>query len=305
MIPLRQHVASLVAIFLALAVGIALGGGLLAGDDGEDGDRDDGTAATTTSTPTTVSESHSEFADAFAAEAATRLYGDGLQGHAAAIVALPGAESAQVKALQAQIVAAGGAITGTFTVGDPMVDPTQKTLVDTSSAELTTQLADVRVEAAAPAYERMGQLVGLAVATTQISSVRADPAAVAVRETLGDAQLLTSPADVRNAPLVLVVLPPGGSGAPSSLASRAVVSGLVAGIAHNAAGVVVVGDEDSADEGDLAGLRETELVGPISTVDGMETTIGQVTAVLAMEAVIAGTTGSFGASGSDGAVALP
>ena len=43
----------------------------------------------------------------------------------------------------------------------------------------------------------------------------------------------------------------------------------------------MVGDEDSADGGELAALRESELVGPISTVDGMETTIGQVTAVLA------------------------
>ena len=46
--------------------------------------------------------------------------------------------------------------------------------------------------------------------------------------------------------------------------------------------MVVVGDEDSADGGELAALRESELTGPISTVDGIETTIGQVTAVLAM-----------------------
>jgi len=38
--------------------------------------------------------------------------------------------------------------------------------------------------------------------------------------------------------------------------------------------------------------------------NGVETTIGQVTAVLALEAVIAGTTGSYGASGSDGVVPL-
>jgi hypothetical protein len=81
--------------------------------------------------------------------------------------------------------------------------------------------------------------------------------------------------------------------------------GPVSGIGHNAAGVVVVGDGDSADDGELAALRESELTGPISTVDGMETTIGQVTAVLAMQAVISGTTGSYGASGSDGVVPLP
>ena len=93
----------------------------------------------------------------------------------------------------------------------------------------------------------MGQLLGVAMATTQASSVRADLAAVSVRESLAGAELLTSPADVRNAPLVLIVLPPGQEGAESSLATRTVLSGLVSGIGHNAAGVVVVGDEDSAD----------------------------------------------------------
>ena len=150
----------------------------------------------------------------------------------------------------------------------------------------------------------MGQLLGVAMSTTQASSVRADLAAVSVRESLAGAELLTSPADVRNAPLVLIVLPPGEEGAESSLATRTILSGLVSGIGHNAAGVVVVGDEDSADDGELAALRESELTGPISTVDGIETTIGQVTAVLAMQAVISGTTGSYGASGSDGVVPL-
>jgi hypothetical protein len=141
-------------------------------------------------------------------------------------------------------------------------------------------------------------------ATTQPSSVRADLAAVAVRESLGAAELLTSPQDVRNAPLVLVVLPPGQQGAAASLATRTILSGVVSGVGHNSAGVVVVGDADSAADGELASLRESDLTGPISTVDGIETTIGQVTAVLAMEATITGTTGSYGASGSDGVVPL-
>jgi hypothetical protein len=302
-ISLRQHVASLVAVFLALAVGIALGGGPLAGDD----DGDDATTTTTPTTkgPTTPSDSVAEFADAFAGEGAARLYGGGLAGHAAAILALPGAETAQVKALQVQIIAAGGAITGTYDAGDKLVDAGEQSLVDTLGSQLATQLVDPRVEATAPTYERMGQLLGLAMATIQASSVRADLAAVSVRESLAGAELLTSPVDVRSAPLVLVVLPPGREGAESSLATRNILSGLVSGIAHNAAGVVVVGDEESADAGELAALRESELTGAISTVDGIETTIGQVTAVLAMEAVVAGTAGSFGASGSDGVVPLP
>jgi hypothetical protein len=299
-ISLRQHVASLVAVFLALAVGIALGGGPLADDDG-----DDHPTTTTTANPAPTSDNLSEFADAFAGEGAARLYAGGLNGHAAAILAMPGAETAQVKALQEQIIAAGGAITGTFTAGYKLVDAAEKSLIDSAGSQLAAQLVDPRVETTAPSYELMGQLLGVALSTTQASSVRADLAAVSVRESLAGTELLTSPEDVRNAPLVLIVLPPGEEGAESSLARRTILSGLVSGIGHNAAAVVVVGDGDSAANGELAALRGIDLTGPISTVDGMETTIGQVTAVLAMQAVISGTTGSYGASGSDGVVPLP
>jgi hypothetical protein len=304
-ISLRQHVASLVAVFLALAVGIALGGGPLASGDDDDqqgsGERD---TAAPAADPTPAPDDRSGFADVFADEGAGRLYANGLDGHATAILAMPGADPAHLEALQSQIAVAGGAITGTYTVGDTLFDPAATSPIDDLTTLLIAQLVDPRVDSSAPTYERLGQLVGIAMATTEASSVRADLAAVAVRESLAGPELLTSPADVRNAPLVLVVLPPGAEGATSSLASRTILTGLTSGIAHNAAGVVVVGDETSAEDGELAALREGELTGTVSTVDGIETTIGQVTAVLALEAAIAGTSGSFGASGSDGAVPL-
>lgn len=301
MIPLRQHVASLVAVFLALAVGIALGGGPLASSDepaegGPATDRDD--------QPTPAADDGAAYADAFAGEGAARLYADGLNGHAAAVLAMPGADQATVKALQGQIVAAGGAITGTYSVGARLVDPAEKDSIDQVSAALVTQLGDPRVDPFVSTYERMGALLALAMATTEPTSTRADLAAVAVREALSDAELLQSPDDVRNAPLVLVVLPPGEDGAESSLATRTILAGLVGGIGSLSAGEVVVGDADSAEGGELAALRDGELVGPISTVDGVETTIGQVTTVLAMIAVVSGTAGSYGASGADGVVPL-
>jgi hypothetical protein len=304
-IPLRQHVTALVAVFLALAVGLALGGGLLAqGDDDKDANDDAGAPSPATPSRSAAPDvSHDgDYADAFAAEGAARLYAAGLDGHAVAILSMPGAETSVVKALQGQVLAAGGGVTATFTAGEKLVDADQRELVDTLGSQLTTQLGDPRIDPSAPTYERLGQLLGLALATNQAASVRADLAAVSIRESLGDAGLLTSPAEGRCAPLVLVVLPPGRAGADP--ADRTILAGLVSGAAHNAAGVVVVGDEASADGGDLAALRESDLTGPVSTVDGVATTIGQVTAVLAMEGIFAGTTGAFGALGSDGVVPL-
>jgi hypothetical protein len=306
MITLRQHVASLVAVFLALAVGIVLGGGPLAGDDdGDGGDQGgSGSAAAAGGDRPAGSEQDTTYAEAFAAAGAARLYANGLDTHATAILALPGTDDAQVEALQAQIEAAGGSVTGTYTVGDDLLDPAQRDEVESTTSQLATSLADPRVPTTAWGYDTVGTLLALAMSTTQPSSVRADLAAVTVRTALTDAGLLQSPTDVRNAPLVLVVLPPGDADAGSSLAARTVLSGVVNGLAAQSAGVVVVGDTDSADDGELAALRDSELADRISTVDGVDTTIGQVTSVLAMIAVINGTSGAFGASGADGAVPL-
>jgi hypothetical protein len=301
MISLRQHVASLVAVFLALAVGIALGGGPLTNTDDEPKDHSDTSAS---EQPEEHSDIAAAYADAFAAAGASRLYAGGLDGHAVAVLAMPGAQPAQIKALTAQVVAAGGPVTGTFTAGEALVEPGQRSLVETLGSQLMTQLADPRVDPAATTYDRIGQLVGLAMATDQVSSVGADPAAVTIRQALAGAGLLTSPDDVRNAPLILVVLPPGSEGASDSLATKAILSELVTGLGSNAAGVVVAGDDQSAADGELAALRSGELVGAVSTVDGIETTIGQVTTVLALMSVLSGTGGSYGASGSDGPVPL-
>jgi hypothetical protein len=307
MISVRQHVTSLVAVFLALAVGLALGGGLLGGTDSRDDDLSAGSPPATEPSPVGDDDAAARpdaFAEAFAGAGAARLYANGLDTHATAILAMPGADEAQVKELQAQIGAAGGSVTGTYAVGEALVDPAERDTIESVGGDLATQLADPRIDPAATSYDRMGILLALAMGTTQPSSVRADLAAVTIREALASAQLLTSPADVRNAPVVLVVLPPGDEGTSDSLAARTMLSGLVNGLGTNVAGVVVVGDSASAEDGELAALRGGEVVGPVSTVDGVDTTIGEVTAVLAMTAIFAGTFGSYGASGSDGAVPL-
>src|SRR3978361_2005426 len=128
MISLRQHIASLIAIFLALAVGIALGGGPFAHGD------DDDTKSSTTTTPATTSGGPStaaatdaeairqaEFAQKFDEQGAVRIDATGLTGHAVCVLALPGADATQIKAINGQVIEAGGSLSGTFTVGQGLV----------------------------------------------------------------------------------------------------------------------------------------------------------------------------------------
>ena len=287
MISYRHHIVSLVAVFLALAVGVALGGGPLS----ELG-RDD-TPASATTRQDRAETATASFAEEFAAAGAARLYGGGLRDHAVSVVTMPGASGDVVSALGAQVEAAGGEVTGTYDVLPALTDPAEKSLVDTLGSQLMTQLGSGAVTADASTYVRLGQLLGLAVAAGDLPSQDA----TSVRQSLAGAELLTSPEGAARAPLVLVVL--------GRTTNPAILSGLVGGLAAKATGVVVAGDATSAKgRGDLAQLRSTPAGDEVATVDGTDSTVGQVTAVLALIRSISVQGGSFGASGSDGPVPL-
>ena len=65
--------------------------------------------------------------------------------------------------------------------------------------------------------------------------------------------------------------------------------------------MVVAGDAASGTDGALHGLRAEPVADEVATVDGADSAVGQVTAVLALARSLKVQGGSFGASGSDGA----
>jgi Copper transport outer membrane protein, MctB len=303
MIRLRRHVVAVVAALFALAVGIALGGGPLSyipeddtvaadssprSGDAEEPSSDDPEAA-------------AELGDAFAEATAARLYDGALDGHPTAILVMPGAEEDLVDAMADQVAAAGGGLSGVFEVGERATDLGETSLVDTLGSQLMTQLDDSRIDPAASTYVRFGQLIGLAMSTPGKGGLHTDDEAETIRRSLAAAELLTAPQDARLAPLVLVVLPPGAA----ELEDSAVLSGIVTGVSANAAGVVVLGDTASGEDGQLAALREdADVTATVATVDGTDRTLGRVTATLALIGSLEGSVGSYGASGSDGVVPI-
>ncbi|GAB3262182.1 copper transporter [Nocardioides dilutus] len=313
MIGLRRHVLAVVAALFALAVGIALGGGPLSYVP--DDDTPQTTARDEPPPDTEESESTDDeapppaeggFADAFAAAAAARLYDSALRGHPTVIVAMPGVPPGLVDTMVTQVAAAGGGLTGVFEITAQTVDRGETSLVDSLGSQLMTQLGDTRIDPAASTYVRLGQLVSLAVATPVKDGRRADAPAETVRASLSAGGLLTGPADARLAPLVMVLLPAGGDPVPEeALAEAAIYQGLTTGLRVDAAGVVLLGDTRSGEAGLLTELRRDELVtSTIATVDGGDTVIGQVTAMLALIDSLDGSVGAYGASGSDGAVPI-
>lgn len=287
MISYRHHVVSLVAVFLALAVGVVLGGGPLSeiGRDGEAASAQPARAART-------AERTADFGDDFATASAKALYGERLAGRGLSILTMPGADGEMVSGLAAQFQGAGGKVVGTYDLQPVLANASEKSLVDTLGSQLMTQLGEGAVSSDASTYDRIGQLIGLAVSGTDLPQEKAD----SIRQSLAGAQLMNSPGEAVRSSLVLVVL--------GDDTDDAILSGVLSGLAAKATGVVVAGDTRSGTDGELRGLRSQPVADEVATVDGAEAPLGQVTTVLALARSLDVQGGSFGASGSDGAVPL-
>lgn len=280
----RRHLVGAVLLVLALAVGIALGGGPLSHES----------LLPTTSPPKpapTDTTKPGASADDVAAAAAPALYGARLEGRTVALVSTPGVEGDTLQALTQGVEAANGSVTARWVADRELVSAAEKALVDTLGSQLLDQLDGRGADAEASAYERMGQLIGTAVASGKPAGAIPGPDALTIRQSLAGAGLLSHDGgQPRQAPLVLLVL--------DDDLDDYVVEGLVTGLAVRAAGVVVAAPTRV---GDLAVLDE---LGTATTVDGVTGATGQLAAVLALSRVEENPGGSFGASGSDGVLPL-
>ncbi len=288
---LRRQVIPFVVVAMALAVGIALGAGPLS-DLGSSPPK----AAAEPQPPQAdpAAEERAAYADAFAGSVAQNLYAGRLHGHPVALVTLPGADDDVAEALTEQVRAAGTRVIGTYGLRRTMVDAGQKTLVDTLGIQLVTQLGSEVVTADATTYDRIGQLLGRAIAMTGKGSALDQAKVSSLRASLHGAGLLALPeGEPGLAPLVLVVT--------GKDVEQPVLDGLVAGLAGVAKGVVVAGP---AHDAGISALRDQPPARPVATVDGTESAAGRVAAVMALVHVLTTPGGSFGASGSDAPVPL-
>jgi hypothetical protein len=287
---IRRLTVWLVVIVTALAAGIALGGGPLS---------DIGDAPSQAATPPAkhtdpLADARAEFADAFPGSVGTELYAGRLAGQAVAVLTLPGADQELVDQLSNEVAAAGGEVSGAYALKRALLDVGEKTLVDTLGEQIVEQLGGDMVSADATTYDRIGQLIGRAVAARSEKSALAAGKVASLRASLKGARLLGVPDDEPQlASLVLVVT--------GHAVEPLILQGLVSGLAAAPLGVVVAGP--TLDPG-LASLRAEPPSRPVTTVDGTDVPAGRVATTMALVAAVTAPGGSFGASGSDGPVPL-
>lgn len=296
MITLRHHVLTLVAVFLALAAGIVLGGGPLSdvGPTVATASKDEGAAPAEGQGP-------ADYSEAFVSTLGPQIVSGRLADRSVALVTVPGADEQLVTALGEQVAAAGGSISARYVLGDDLVDPGQKSLVDTLGSQLLTQQSGDQVAADASTYVRIGQLIGLAVASKVPEGEDVTGKSRGIIDAVSGAGLMEAPEQVDlRAPLVLLVM---GTDADDE-GSDAVLAGLVEGLAAQATGVVVAGTLQDGGTGQLQRLRADPAAAAVASVDGIDTSAGRVATIMTLQRSLTTPGGSFGASGADGAVPL-
>ena len=296
MITLRHHVLTIVAVFLALAAGIVLGGGPLS---------DVGASVAASGSPSdrapAAEDAAGAYADSFVMALGPGIISGRLADRSVALVTVPGADEQVVTSLSDAVAAAGGSVSARYALTGDLVDPDQKSLVDTLGSQLLTQQGGDVVAADASTYDRMGQLIGLAVATKEADGQDVNGKSRAVVDAVTGAGLMEQPGKVeRRAPLVLLVL---GTDAGDE-GSDAILAGLAEGLAAQAMGVVVAGTLPDGDTGQLTRFRADPVAAGVASVDGIDTAAGRVAAILALQRSFDTPGGSFGASGADGALPL-
>ncbi|TQL68734.1 putative membrane-anchored protein [Nocardioides albertanoniae] len=224
----------------------------------------------------------------FVADSGETLLAGKLEGSKVAVITMPGADPKSVDALTGNIKAAGGTTTGVLNVRPKLLDPDRKQYVDTLGTQLVKQLG--RGDADQATYQRMGQVIGETYAGARPASSFDQPAKTAAVALLTGDLVTAKGRPSGPADLVLVVL---GKDHDDTTA----VEGLTEGLGASAKGLLVAAKSDSKD---LQSLRDHDWPGWFGSVDGIETTTGQIAAPLALARQKSQQGGDFGASGFGG-----
>lgn len=311
MISLRSHVISLAAVFLALAIGVALGSGLLSNtvlsglrDDKQDLQHQIDTQVEQNNA---LNEKLSA-AGEFDALMAPRVLRDSLGGKSVVLFRTPDAADDDLDALTRMIGQAGGTVSGTVTLTQEFVDANSAekllSVVNSPIVPAGAQLSTTSVDQGSQA----GDLLGIALLRAR------DPAAPAVtdeqRETvltaLRDTGFLTygnEPVGAGDTALIVT----GGPLGDDAGNRGATVARFAAGLARHGSGTVLVGRDGSASgTGAVAVTRsDAALASAVSTVDDVDDESGRITSVLALSDLVGGAKpGQYGTGQGAAAVTI-
>ncbi len=306
MIDFRYHIVSLISVFLALAVGIALGAGPLKDTIG---DTLTGQVAQLRTEKDALrgeldtANGSLKDAQAFLTAAAPQLVGGTLPGRRVAVVLLGKNDQSIVDAITSQLKAAGASVSAQVQVTDTWTSSAKPTFRQTLAAQLTPYLDPAPAQNATVDTQLAEALAQSLTGANPSSPNSLSESAGTVLQTLVKAALITTTADV-TAPadaIVVVAGPIATNGAPAATPDPTTVTSAEMEIARSAqarsAGAVIVGG--SVKQGLVTDiLADNTVSSRLTTVSDGHEVVGQISVPLALNARIGGVNGHYG-TGTD------
>jgi hypothetical protein len=310
-ISLRHHAISLAAVFLALAVGVVLGSGVLSDtllSGLRDEKRDLHSQINALGDQKNVLNEKLTAANAFDAQMAARIVHNALTGKSVIVFRTPDAHDDDVDAVSKIVGQAGGAISGTVSLTQEFVDANSaeklRSVVNSSivpaGAQLSTKLVDQGSQA--------GDLLGIALlinrdpAVLPVDDTQRDTVLAALRDT-GFIAYRDDHIGASNAALVIT-----GGGLGDDAGNQGVtVARFAAALAPHGSGVLLAGrDGCSVGTAAVAVARaDAAVASAISTVDDVDAEPGRITAILGTGDLIdGGHTGQYGIGHGAGALSV-
>jgi hypothetical protein len=290
LISFRYHLVSIVAVFLALALGIVVGTTALNGPITKDlrtqvndlkSQRDD------LVNQVKGLRGQVDDADKFAATYGPQLVNGALKAKGVLVITLPGVDGGMSEGVNAELAASGAKVTGRVTV--------TKDYLDSRLGSQITSVATGPIHPVGVTYpdtNDAGQIGGSLLAyvllgkgtSTDLTSVLKAFTSLHMLDVTGDVTPSSS-----------VVVLGHGTMKQNSYAAGSELA-LLGALAKVGGHVVLAGDGRSATGGGLvARVRQAATEhGTVSTVDDADDSFGQVSSVLALAATVAGNVGHYG-----------
>lgn len=300
MINFRYHIVSLMAVFLALAVGITLGVTLVSGEANK------GLAAQAEQDrkqvqvyrdQLTQQQSLNKYRDAYAAQVGKRLTAGMLAGVPVAVIAMPDAPPSVTRNVQQAIDDAGGTVSSVTSVNSQVFDPAQRQQVNAVISPYSNQY-----DQSDPQPVRFGRVLARAVMSRRGGNT--DQLGTDIGNALNGKLVSLDRQSPQSARLALVITAPAADPPLNAdTLNRHIAFDLA--LADDSQGLVVAGPNSTGiDATDVATARsDASSRDVLSTVDVADLPSGVSTVIMAGAEQLSGRQGHYGYHNSSDAPA--
>jgi Copper transport outer membrane protein, MctB len=314
-IDFRYHLVSIVAVFLALAIGIVLGSTELQGPAFSLLDKTTSKLQNElgqVSSQRDTAQQQATEGELYAEAVEPAVLRDLLTGHRLLIVTEPGAQSSVVSGITTAAIHAGASVTGEINLQPKFFD-TSGTAQD--SLNQTTlgvaQTAGLQLDTSATYQQQAAQVIASEILTASPASVGSQPgganAATMLQAYAASQFLSTSGQPATPATLAVVVTAQNAPADGSADQLAQVLIPLVQELAAKSAASVVVGSSAGSGAGSpISVLRSNSVASQVSTVDDADLAAGQTVAMQALAVKLAGgKAGSYGFTANGASAIAP